>query len=75
MRKYWGYKFWSESLYSVVICRSGAPITESCEHEFQYGSLLGFGRNPEFSDRNIFEDMNAFTRIQEGFCRSRCGKI
>ena len=75
MKKYWGKKEWSETLYlsEELVEYNGeyerSGIDEYCLEPVDF--LYGFG----FNDRNLFEDTNSFITYSEIFNIYQLGKI
>ena len=72
MKKYWGKKDWSESLYLAEFYDDKGKIekTEYCVgFPFNWDSYLGF------KDKNTFEDTNEFITYSESFNIYQIGKI
>lgn len=86
MKKYWGKKDWSETLYLCYVFdedddqyfdSNGVFVTnlEDGKREFSLPLSYGITRFNEFRDINSFEDVNGFLTFSEGFNVYQDGKI
>jgi hypothetical protein len=78
MKKYWGKKEWSESLYLNDVYEEdedGYVEDEPAFSVFDLGMMFDWLKVIGFNDRNTFEDTNDFITYSEDFEAFRNGKI
>ena len=79
MKKYFGKKDWSESLYYIGDIEYFDEQTEECGvfemNAFQYGLGFDWFRFVGFDDKNLFNDTNTFITMQEKVNAYQYGKI
>ncbi len=78
MKKYWGKKDWSESLYINYVYEEdedGYIMEEPMMSVFDLGMKFDWMKILGFNDHNNFEDMNSFITFSEDFEAYRNGKI
>lgn len=86
MKKFWGKKYWSESLYLNEVLENFTYTKdggiEVDEEDIRKMFLIGPKLNTEyvglltgFNDKNTFEDMNSFITYSETFNVYQDGKI
>ena len=79
MKKYWGKREWSESLYYVNITRE--MFDDDDEYErfgfsgYEAGEKFDWRHIMGFDDKNTFEDTNDFITYSEIFNIYQFGKI
>lgn len=75
MKKYWGKKEWSESLYLSPDFENERWFLDDSPYKYSHGQKFDFEKFMGFKDRNRFEDTNEFTVNSETFNCYQFGKI
>lgn len=81
MKKYFGKKEWSETLYlsdvfdEGTIKKNGEIDEEKVKHEYYIGMRFDWDKIMGFRDYNVFEDTNEFITYSEIFNVYQDGKI